>query len=91
MYAEQIALSGDKPKTSVFISYAREDSAIAYKLEASLLALGFAVLIDKTDIALGEDWQNRIEGMIVAADVVVFVLSPHAVCSKVCNTAERIR
>jgi hypothetical protein len=72
-----------KPKTSVFISYAREDSAIAYALEAALLALGFAVLIDKTGIALGEDWQRRIEGMIRAADVVVFILSPDAVTSRV--------
>src|SRR5262245_57966357 len=59
--------------------------AIAYKLEEALLTLDFIVHIDKTSIALGEDWRKRLEGMIRAAEVVVFIISPDAVKSPVCN------
>jgi hypothetical protein len=43
------------------------------------------LLIDKTGIAPGEDWQTRIEGVIRAANVVVFILSPDSVGSTICG------
>jgi formylglycine-generating enzyme required for sulfatase activity len=70
-------------KTRVFISYSRKDMAFADRLEATLKARGFEVLIDREEIYAFEDWWKRIEALIGGADTVVFVLSPDAVGSKV--------
>ena len=70
-------------KTRVFISYSRKDMAFADRLEASLKARGFEVLIDRQEIYALEDWWKRIEVLIGRADTVVFVLSPDAVKSEI--------
>jgi formylglycine-generating enzyme required for sulfatase activity len=70
-------------KTRIFISYSRKDMAFVDRLEAALRARGFEPLIDRTEIYAFEDWWKRIEGLIGAADTVVFVLSPDAVGSQV--------
>jgi TIR domain len=64
------------PKARVFISYSRRDMAFADRLDAALTARGFEPLIDRTDIYAFEEWWKRIEGLLVRADTVVFVLSP---------------
>jgi hypothetical protein len=71
-------------RTSVFISYSRKDDAFAEVLRAALLKRGFEAFLDKEDILPGEDWRARLEGLIVAADAVVFVLSPDSVSSQHC-------
>ena len=47
--------------------------------------------LDRHDIAVGEDWEARLGGLIQQADTVVFVVSPEAVKSERCawevNTA----
>ncbi len=87
------------PKTdtslNVFISYARRDgSAFAEELVDALDVAGFAAALDRNDIAAGEDWEKRLEGLIAAADTVVFVMTPGAVASERCaweiRTAEAL-
>jgi formylglycine-generating enzyme required for sulfatase activity len=70
-------------KTRVFISYSRKDMAFADRLEATLKARGFEVLIDREEIYAFEDWWKRIQVLVGRADTVVFVLSPDAVRSDV--------
>jgi WD40 repeat protein len=41
--------------------------------------------LDKKDIAPGEAWQERLGQLILAADTVVFVISPDSIRSPICN------
>jgi hypothetical protein len=69
----------------VFISYARKDaSAFAEDLLAGLEAAGFEAFLDRHDIAAGEDWEARLDGLIAQADTVLFVVTPSAVRSERC-------
>lgn len=73
------------PRLRVFLSYARQDgSALAEELSTGLELLGFSPVLDRRDIAAAEDWQERLAGLIRAADTVLFLLSPHAVRSSRC-------
>jgi TIR domain len=45
---------------------------------------GFGAFLDKTDIAPGEPWKERLTGLIAAADTVAYVVSPEAVASSIC-------
>jgi WD40 repeat protein len=69
----------------VFISYSRKDGAFAEKLRSMLLARGFEAFLDKEDILPGEPWRQRLEGLILAADGVVFVISPDSIASEICQ------
>jgi WD40 repeat protein len=71
-------------KTRVFVSYSRGDLAFADELVVGLEMHGFEALIDRHAIAAGEDWQKRLGSLILAADTVVFVLSPDSVASDIC-------
>src|ERR1700681_975840 len=73
---------GDHAK--VFVSYSRKDLTFAQMLVASLAARGFDAFLDKTDIAPGEPWKERLAGLIAAADTVVFAVSPDSVASDIC-------
>ena len=69
----------------IFISYARKDgSAFAEELVDALDVAGFDAFLDRNDIAAGEDWEKRLEGLLAAADTVVFVLTPGSVASAQC-------
>jgi hypothetical protein len=73
-------------KLKVFISYSRKDSAeFADELVAGLEYGGFGPILDRHDIAAGEDWEARLGGLIAQSDTVVFVTSPEAVKSKECT------
>ncbi len=79
----------------VFISYARKDgSAFAEELVDALDVAGFDAFLDRNDIAAGEDWEKRLEGLLAAADTVVFVLTPGSAASAQCawelKTAEAL-
>jgi WD40 repeat protein len=74
-----------KPKTQVFISYSRKDAAFADALQAALLRRGYEAFLDRTDIAPGEDWRARLNGLILAADAVVYVLTDNALGSEICG------
>jgi WD40 repeat protein len=71
-------------KTRVFVSYSRADLTFADELAVGLEMHDFEALIDRHAIAAGEDWQKRLGGLILAADTVVFVVSPDSVASDIC-------
>jgi len=74
-----------QPKAKIFISYSHCDLDFADRLDAGLKARGFDTLIDRREIYALEDWWQRIEALIVQADTIVFVLSPDAVASDICQ------
>src|SRR5215470_1493317 len=76
---------GERLRARIFISYSRVDMPFANRLEAALKARGFEPLIDRAEIFAFEDWWKRIEVLIERADTVVFVISPDAVASNVCQ------
>src|SRR5262244_2397173 len=81
-----MAYPGAEEKLKVFISYSRKDSAaFADELIAGLELAGFAPFLDRHDIAVGEDWEARLGGLIEQSDTVVFVVSPEAVKSEECT------
>ena len=65
----------------VFISYSRKDAEKAERLRNALVASGFEAYLDKHDILPGEPWQERLTGLIEAADSVVFLPTPASVRS----------
>ena len=68
----------EKPK--VFLSYGRKDaSEIAIRLEKDLQDAGFDVWRDQNQIRAASEWQHEIEDGLRSSQVVVSLLSPHAV------------
>ncbi|MBV9755918.1 MAG: toll/interleukin-1 receptor domain-containing protein [Alphaproteobacteria bacterium] len=74
-----------KATARVFISYSRTDIALADRLAEGLRERGFSALLDRTDIAVGEPWQERLSALIAAADTVAFLISPPSVASRICD------
>ena len=68
----------------VFISYSRDDLEFADQLASALALYGFGCTLDRTGISGGEDWKQRLGGLIAEADTVVFVLSPSSARSEIC-------
>lgn len=58
-----------KEKFKVFISYSRSDIAFADQLVEALNAYGFEPLIDRHDIAGGEEWKQRLHALILEAEL----------------------
>ena len=75
----------DQAGAKVFISYSRKDLGFVDRLEAELRARGVEPLIDRSEIYAFEDWWQRIQGLIAAADTIVVVLSPDSVSSSICG------
>lgn len=73
------------PRTRVFISYSRKDQAFVDLLAQALDAKGYDTLLDREDISGGEAWKERLDALILRADVVVFVVSPDSVASPICG------
>jgi hypothetical protein len=77
---------GTGSETSVFVSYARADSSpLARELVAKLNELGFLAYMDEKDIAPGEDWRQRLAELVLAADAILFVITPASVASEACR------
>src|SRR6516164_8316751 len=72
-------------QAKVFVSYSRKDIAFAQMLVGALAERGFDAFLDKTDIAPGEPWKERLAALIAAADTVAFVASPDSVASEICS------
>jgi WD40 repeat protein len=69
-----------EPKARIFLSYGRRDAEdIADRLEADLALLGFEVWRDRRQIRSGKEWDNEIEVGLRSSQLVVALLSPHAV------------
>jgi len=77
--------ASDQPAAKVFISYSRKDSAFATQLLTALSDRGFAPYLDTRDIAPGELWQQRLGALILAADAVLFLVSPDSAKSSMCR------
>ena len=77
------APAGNRAK--VFVSYSRKDLAFAQMLVDALAQRDFEAFLDKTDIAPGEPWKERLAGLIATSDTVVFAVSPDSVASTICG------
>jgi hypothetical protein len=71
-------------RAKVFVSYSRTDAAFAQVLAGTLAKRGFDAFLDKTDIAPGEPWKERLARLIATADTVLFVVSPESIASTIC-------
>src|ERR1700676_1840799 len=67
-----VVAAPDSDHAKVFVSYSRKDLAFAQMLVGALAERDFDAFLDKTDIAPGEPWKERLAGLIAAADTVVF-------------------
>jgi len=67
---------------SVFVAYAREDSAAALRLCDALEAEGFRPWIDVRRLLPGQNWPRAIEAAIETADFFVACFSAYAVGKK---------
>jgi tetratricopeptide (TPR) repeat protein len=77
-------LAQNGTKTKVFISYSRRNLDFAEGLQSALKDLDYEILLDRTDIAHGEDWQVRLGSLILSADTIVFAISPASSESQIC-------
>ena len=69
------------PRPRVFISYAREDSALASRVFDALQKAYFEPWLDQESLQGGDDWNKRIEGDLDASDFVLVLYTP-AFCRK---------
>jgi formylglycine-generating enzyme required for sulfatase activity len=69
-------LAGERLK--IFISYAREDRAIAESIELALRAQGHEVFFDRNALPAGEEYNIRIRRAIERCDLMIFLVSEQA-------------
>lgn len=62
----------------IFLSYSRRNTPAAVKLKDELMAHGFNVWMDQSDIELGHTWDEEIKRAIVDADCVLALQSMDA-------------
>ena len=81
-------------ETRVFLSYSRKDALFTRRLVEALSLRGYAPDFDQsardpanidTGISAEDEWWQRLQQMIAAADVMVFIVSPDSAASRVCD------
>ena len=81
-------------RTRVFLSYSRKDAALVERMAEALMAAGFLADFDRAShdphnvsagISAEDEWWKRLQEMIAAADVMVFLVSPDSAASPVCG------
>ena len=81
-------------KTRVFLSYSRNDAAFTHRLAVALTARGYEPDFDQssfdpaniaTGISAEDEWWKRLETMIAAADIMIFIVTPDSAASKICD------
>ncbi|NQT15432.1 MAG: TIR domain-containing protein, partial [Planctomycetes bacterium] len=78
--AESPESAGRKPKGKLFLSYGRRDAKeLADRLCNDLTAEGYDVWRDTSRIRAGSDWQRAVVDGLRSTQIVVALLSPHAV------------
>ncbi len=78
--AEVDAPQNPQTRPKIFLSYGRKDATeVARRLERDLEAAGFEVWMDVKKIGSGSLWLEEIEEGLRESQVVVSLLSPHAV------------
>jgi tetratricopeptide (TPR) repeat protein len=70
---------------AVFLSYARQDTAIVDRMAADLAERGFEVRLDRRNLPYGEEWQNELAELIKGCDTVVWLASRSSIASRWCN------
>ncbi len=78
-FVGQAAPLGPRPR--VFISYAREDAALASRVFDALQKAYFEPWLDQESLQGGDDWNKRIENDLDASDFVLVLYTP-AFCRK---------
>src|SRR4051812_599505 len=71
--------------SKVFISYSSKDLGLVENLAERLRRLDFEILLDRTNIYPLDDWQRRIEQLIIEASLIVFISTRNSNYSEVCN------
>ena len=71
----------DHPQ-QIFLSYSREDVALARDLRERLVAFGHSPWMDLFDIPAGARWPTEIDRALKSSDVIVGLMSPDAVTSE---------
>lgn len=69
------------PRPRVFISYAREDGALASRLFEGLGRSQFEPYLDQDSMVGGEDWDQRVRDELAATDYVLVLYTP-TLCRK---------
>ena len=81
-------------RTRVFLSYSRKDEGLVAQMSGALMAAGFLADYDQAShdphnvsagISAEDEWWKRLQEMIAAADVMVFLVSPDSAASAVCG------
>lgn len=75
-------------KYDVFISYSRKDLEIIDHIESELHQYGITCFVDRSEIALGEDFAEAISKAIFESEILLFVWSENSNQSE--NTANEI-
>jgi len=70
----------ENPKCRLFLSYGRRDAAeLANRLRGDLEKLGYEIWQDRREIRAGKEWEEQIADGLRSTQVVIALLSPHAV------------
>jgi tetratricopeptide (TPR) repeat protein len=81
-------------RTRVFLSYSRKDGPFTSHLANELIERGYEPDFDQSSfdpsniesgISAQDEWWPRLQQMIAAADVIVFIVSPDSAASRVCD------
>lgn len=80
LFITRPAARADVAKAKVFLSYGRRDAkGLADRLRADLETRGYEVWQDVREIRSGTSWAQEIEDGLRSAQLVIALLSPHAV------------
>ena len=72
-------------RLGIFLSYCRDDLAVADQIYATLIIGGYLPLIDREGIVVGEAWEQRLREMLRSADTMLVLLSPSSAVSPACR------
>lgn len=81
-------------RLKIFLSYSRRDAAFMRRLADALFARGYQPDFDQasydpdnidTGISVEDEWWQRLQAIIAASDLMVFIVSPASAGSKVCD------
>lgn len=87
-------LASTQIRTRVFLSYSRKDEAFTRRLAQALEARGFEPIFDRSEkphddpdlvLSAQDEWWLQLKRMIAAADVMIFIVTPHSAKSRVCD------
>jgi WD40 repeat protein len=84
-HIEQRTTPAGADRLRVFISYSRDDLAVADAIDAALRIGNFETTLDRHGVHGGEAWKEKLHELIRNADTVVFVLSPASARSDICK------